>query len=93
MRLAGQVEPLPGNGRGTPYAVTDWLRRGVGPLAAAARWERRNRPTETAPIGALDVEAAFLLRPSLLSLAPEVSLAPADWRWSCRRQRRPASPA
>ncbi len=32
MRLAGLIEARPGNGRGTPYAVTDWLRRGI------ARW-------------------------------------------------------
>jgi DNA-binding HxlR family transcriptional regulator len=73
MRLAGLVEPGPGRGRGTPYAVTDWLRRGVGPIAAAARWERRHRPRTTAPIGALDVESAFLLTVALVEPPPEVS--------------------
>jgi DNA-binding HxlR family transcriptional regulator len=66
MRLAGQVERRSGNGAGTPYAVTDWLRRGVAPLAAAVRWERRHRPQVTAPIGRLDIEAAFLLAMPLL---------------------------
>lgn len=61
MRLAGLVEPRPGNGRATPYAVTRWLRQGVGPFAAAARWERRRLPERTPPWGDLDVETAFLL--------------------------------
>jgi DNA-binding HxlR family transcriptional regulator len=61
MRLAGLIEPRPGNGRGTPYAVTTWLRLGIAPLAAAARWERRNLPERTAPMGQLDIETAFLL--------------------------------
>ncbi len=61
MRLAGLVEAIPGNGRGTPYAITDWLRHGVAPLAAAARWERRNLPRVTAPIGQLDAETILLL--------------------------------
>jgi DNA-binding HxlR family transcriptional regulator len=68
MRLAHQIVACPGNGRGTPYAVTDWLRLGVGPLAAAARWERRHTPEEAAPIGRVDVEAAFLLALPLLQL-------------------------
>jgi DNA-binding HxlR family transcriptional regulator len=77
MRLAGQVEARPVDGRGTPYAVTTWLRQGVAPLAAAARWERRHLAEKTAPIGRLDVEAAFLLAVPLLRL-------PADQSGSCR---------
>jgi DNA-binding HxlR family transcriptional regulator len=77
MRLADQVEARPGNGRGTPYAVTVWTRQGVAPLAAAARWERRNLPTTTAPIGRHDAEAAFLLSVPLLRL-------PSDAAGSCR---------
>lgn len=73
MRLASQVEARPGNGRGTPYAVTDWLRRGMAALAAAARWERRYRPQTTAPIGRLETEAAFLLTVPLLDLPAELS--------------------
>lgn len=61
MRSAGQVEPAPSAGRGTPYAVTSWLRRAVGPLALATRWERRHVPTQTSPMSRIDAEAAFLL--------------------------------
>lgn len=68
MRLAGQVEALPVRGKGTPYAVTAWLRRGVAPLAAAASWERRHLPRTTAPISRIDAEAAFLLAMPLLRL-------------------------
>lgn len=71
MRLAGQVEPAAGRGRGTPYAVTSWLRRAVAPLAAAIRWERRNAAAQTSPLGRLDVESIFLLTAPLLSLPAE----------------------
>jgi DNA-binding HxlR family transcriptional regulator len=68
MRLAGQIEAREGNGRGTPYGVSEWGRQAVAPLIAAARWERRHRPEETAPIARVDVEAAFLLAMPLLRL-------------------------
>jgi len=61
MRLAGQIEARPSNGRGTPYAVSEWVRSAVAPIAVAARWERLHLPLETSPLGRLDVEAAFLL--------------------------------
>ncbi len=73
MRLANLIEPQPNNGRGTPYAVTGWLRHGVAPVAAAARWERRHQAPATPAIGRLDVEAALLLAVPLLSLPPETS--------------------
>lgn len=73
MRLTGQAEACRGDGRSRPYAVTEWLRRGVAPLAAAARWERRHLPRSTAPIGRLDTEAAFLLAVPLLRLPAEMS--------------------
>jgi DNA-binding HxlR family transcriptional regulator len=73
MRLVNQVEPQRGDGQGTPYAVTEWLRRGIGPLMCAARWERRYIPHETAPFGRLDIEAAFLLAIPLLRLGEELS--------------------
>ncbi|HEX5610066.1 MAG TPA: winged helix-turn-helix domain-containing protein [Solirubrobacterales bacterium] len=73
LRLAGLIEACPGKTRGTPYTVTDWLRRGVGPLAAAARWERAYVVEETAAIGRIDIEASFLLAVPLLNLPPEVS--------------------
>ncbi len=73
MRLTGQVEARKSDGPGTPYAVTDWVRKGVGPLAAGARWERRHIPHQTAPIGRIDAEAIFLLTAPLLNLAGNVS--------------------
>lgn len=73
MRLAGQVEAHPGKGRGTPYAVTEWLRRGVAPLAAAARWERCHRAPETPKFSRLDAETTFLLTVPLLQLPTRVS--------------------
>jgi DNA-binding HxlR family transcriptional regulator len=70
MRLTGQVEPCSGNGKGTPYGPTAWLRRGIAPLAAAAQWERRHLPADSAPVTRIDVEAAFLLVLPLLHLSP-----------------------
>jgi hypothetical protein len=66
MRLAGQVELAPGNGKGTPYAVTDWMRRSVGPLVAALRWECENLAQEAGSLAPLDVETVFLLAVPLL---------------------------
>jgi DNA-binding HxlR family transcriptional regulator len=68
LRLADLVEPYAGEGRGTPYRATPWLRRAIVPLAAGAWWERRYL-AEPPPIGRLDVEAAFLLAIPLVELA------------------------
>jgi len=68
MRMARQVQPAWSEGRGTPYAVTDWLRSSAGPLVSAACWERTHLPKQTAPIGRIDIEAAFLLAMPLLKL-------------------------
>lgn len=73
MRLAGQVIACHGESNGTPYSVTKWLRRGIAPLAAAARWERRHVPDDSAAIARVDAEAAFLLTLPLLRLPPELS--------------------
>jgi len=73
MRLAGQIEPCRTNGRGTPYVATEWLRRAIAPLAAAARWEGRHVPEETAPINRHDIEAAFLLAVPMLSPPPNLT--------------------
>lgn len=73
MRLAGQIEAQPGKTRATPYAVTDWLRRAVAPLAAAARWERRHIPDLTAPISRSDIESAFLLAVPLATASSEAT--------------------
>ncbi|HEU5063167.1 MAG TPA: hypothetical protein VFT79_08465 [Solirubrobacterales bacterium] len=73
LRLACLVEPQPGEGRGTPYRVTRWLQRAVIPLAAGTAWERRHLAESTAPIGRLDVEAAFLLAIPLVELPKGVN--------------------
>jgi DNA-binding HxlR family transcriptional regulator len=73
MRLAGQIEAQPGKSRATPYAVTDWLRRSVAPLAAAARWERQHNPEQTNPIARMDIESAFLLAVPLARLSAEAT--------------------
>lgn len=73
MRLASQVEPHPAAGRGTPYRVTDWLRRATSPLIAATAWERKYLPESTPRIGRLDVEAVFLLAAPLVQLPPTLS--------------------
>jgi DNA-binding HxlR family transcriptional regulator len=73
MRLTGQVEACAGDGKGTPYTPTPWLRHGVAPLAAAAQWERRHLPDDSAPIGRIDVEAAFLLVLPLLELSSDLT--------------------
>lgn len=73
MRLAGLIERTSSCGRGTPYAVTQWLCTAVGPLVAAARWERGNLRDETEPIKQLDAQAAFLLAVPLLWLDPELA--------------------
>lgn len=73
MRLVGLVEPQPGNGRGTPYAATTWLRHAATPLAAAAAWEWKYLREAGKPIGRLDVEAAFLLAIPLMKLPPDLT--------------------
>lgn len=73
MRLAGLVEAHDGRSKGRPHAATTWLRLGIAPLLAGARWERRHLPQATVPIARLDVEAAFMLAAPLMRLSREVS--------------------
>jgi DNA-binding HxlR family transcriptional regulator len=73
MRLAGLVDPQPGDGRGTPYVASPWLREAVVPLAAAAAWEWKHLPDAARPIGRLDVEAAFLLAIPLVKLPSQMT--------------------
>jgi DNA-binding HxlR family transcriptional regulator len=70
MRLTGQIEAVSGDGRGTPYSVTEWLRRAIAPLTASIRWERAHLAESTRPFGRLDAEAAFLLAMPLLEALP-----------------------
>lgn len=73
LRLAGLVERKRGQGKSTPYEVTEWLRQGIGPLAAAIRWERKHLAGVTAPVMPVDAEAGLLLSMPLLSLPAEMS--------------------
>jgi DNA-binding HxlR family transcriptional regulator len=73
MRTAKLVSPQPGDGRGTPYGATEWLRQAVIPLTSAVGWERQFIPEPVAQIGRLDVEAAFLLSIPLMVLDPGLS--------------------
>jgi DNA-binding HxlR family transcriptional regulator len=70
MRLFGCVAAAQGNGGGTPYTVTDWLRRGMAPLLAAVRCERRHMAEETAPMTRIDVETILLLIVPLAAFEP-----------------------
>ncbi len=55
------------------FGATEWLRTAIAPLAAGARQELRHPLEDTAPIAALDVQAAFLLTLPLLELPIEIS--------------------
>lgn len=73
MRLAGLLDPVPGEGRRTPYGASIWLRQAVAPLVAAARWERRHLSGRVTPVSRIDLESFFLLGVPLLRLSPEFS--------------------
>lgn len=73
MRRVGLVEPHREHSSGTPCAATNWLRRAVIPLAAAACWEQRYLQASAPPITRHDVEGAFLLAIPLIKLAPELT--------------------
>lgn len=69
MRAARQVQMLPDEtGKARPYAVTDWTRQAVGPLAAAGRCECEHIGGGTDPLTRIDIEAAFLLAVPLVVL-------------------------
>lgn len=68
MRATGQIEAVEKPGRGTPYGVTDWLRRAIAPLGVAGRCERRHMEGESGPITDIEVEASFLLVLPLIPL-------------------------
>jgi DNA-binding HxlR family transcriptional regulator len=68
MRMANLIEPYPSAGAGTPYAVTEWARRGIVPLAAASRCEGVHMRERAAPFGPTEIEAAFMLAIPLVTL-------------------------
>lgn len=73
MRIAGLVEAQSSRGSGTPYAVTEWARRGVAPLVAAGHCERVHMGGHGNALTGADVEAAFLLAAPLVRLSESVS--------------------
>jgi DNA-binding HxlR family transcriptional regulator len=73
LRLAGQIQSLSAEARGTPYEVTEWARRAAAPLVAAARWEQRHQADESASVARLDAETAFMLTSPLLRLPSRLS--------------------
>jgi DNA-binding HxlR family transcriptional regulator len=68
MRLAEQLEVGFRGSRGTPYELTSWLRRGLTPLALAARWEHRHQPHGVASLNQGDIDGALLLGRPLFKL-------------------------
>jgi DNA-binding HxlR family transcriptional regulator len=77
MRLAGLIEVCRSEGRRTPYTVTTWLRQAMGPLVAAASWERQQLSSNVVPLTRIDFEATFFLGVPLAEL-------PSDLSGSCR---------
>lgn len=73
MALAGQVVAMQSNDRGTPYAVTDWLRQGIAPILAAIHCEHCHFSVGAAPLARIDVEAILLLAMPLVALPSSVS--------------------
>lgn len=77
MRLVGLLEPAPADGSVRPYKPTEWLRRAVGPLVAAARWEQVNSIPGSQSFGQRDMVAA-------LSLVAPLIRASRAGKGSCR---------
>jgi hypothetical protein len=83
MRGTGLLSARPSDSEGASYAVTDWLREGVGPMVVAMRSELRQAAVlaeeEEEPLPAdpsfrrSDVEAAFMLALPLLELPSHLS--------------------
>lgn len=69
LHFAGLVAAVPSSEKGTPYAVSDWLRLGVAPLIAAVRCETRHLRGQVAPVSRIDIEALMLLSLPLVALA------------------------
>ena len=73
MERTGLVEARSGRGGATRYAVTDWLREGIAPIAAATRHEFHHPLGDVLPPDRLDVEATFQLALPLIALPAERS--------------------
>jgi DNA-binding HxlR family transcriptional regulator len=73
MSLLGMVERRHGEEGEPLYALTDWLREGIVPLAVAARHERAHAYDDARPIAPLDAAAALQLTLPLVVLPGEPS--------------------
>ena len=73
LRDVGLIEARPSDAEGALYAATDWLRAGIAPLLAAARFEHHFDPVDLPRIESLDVEAGFLLTLPLIELPAELT--------------------
>ncbi len=69
LRATRLVEPVP-NGARAPYAVSRWGREAVGPISAAARFERIHMSETAARLTPIDIEATFLLATPIAKLPP-----------------------
>lgn len=67
LRATGLVEATPAEAR-TPYRISHWGREGMGPLVAAARFERLHMPDLATPLTHIDIETAFLLATPIATL-------------------------
>jgi len=67
------LEAQPDGDDGAIYAVTDWLREAVGPLAVGVRSEMRTEGRQATPNAPGGVEVIFLLALPLLTLPDEMS--------------------
>lgn len=73
MKMAGLIEARRASGRRKPYTVAPWLRHAIGPLLAAALWERERLGSAAASLARIDAEATFLLTMPALELPAETS--------------------
>jgi DNA-binding HxlR family transcriptional regulator len=73
MRQLQLVQRTRGRNGSALHAVTDWLRRAVMPLVAAARWEAIHAPEVAARVTNRDIETFFLLSLPLLRMSSEVN--------------------
>ena len=68
MRRTGQIEAKPDGTNAIPYVLTEWMRRGVAPLAASVHWEQLHLAGAAQSMSRVDVDAAFLLALPLLEV-------------------------
>ncbi|MGN6258087.1 MAG: winged helix-turn-helix transcriptional regulator [Solirubrobacterales bacterium] len=84
LHFTGQIQRCAARGRGNPYAVTEWLRRAVGPLVKSMQWESCHAAGKAPSPGRIDLESILLLAIPLVSL-------PEDVEGTCRLQADPGS--